>query len=292
MRRQFVLLACLVLCPLGLRAQEGLPDITPQAQRPDSSALIPGALLAEAQAQARTDTASRAPRVPPADLIEVDQEPVVIAKKEPVYPEIALKEKREGRVWVKIWVDKSGVPREVVVLKSSDTVFNKSATDAAWQFKFTPAYRKKAPVDVWVAVPFKFVVADDADKGADDSTKSTRKELTSAVQRFRESIKTVMDGSELEKLKTCVDPSAYLIDGSVFESLYEAAQRRDKAKVFATEKNRKPSLSAIVINDEKTSAFEVLKTEDEGGGDPRFHTVVFQKSKGGDWMIRHWHTSK
>jgi len=291
MRRLLGILTYLLFCQLGLRAQEQLPDINSQAHDPGSSALKPRALPADTQTQVRQEIESRAPRVPPPDFIEVDQEPVIIAKKEPVYPEIALKEKREGKVWVKIWVDNSGVPRDVLVLKSSDTIFNKSATDAAWQFKFTPAYVKKAPVSVWVAVPFKFVVADDGDKGTDDSTKSTRRELTSAVQRFRESVKTVMDGSELEKLKTCVDPSAYLVNGSVFESLYEAAQRRDRAKVFATETNRKLSLSTVVINHEKTSAYEVLKTEDEGGAHPRFHTVIFQKSKGGNWMIRHWHTS-
>ncbi len=289
MRRLFVLLAYLLLCPLSLRTQERLSDIASLAQYPDSSALMPGTLLAEAQAQARTDTASRAPRVPPADFIEVDQEPVVIAKKEPIYPDIALKEKREGKVWVKIWVDKSGTPRDVVVLKSSDTIFNKPATDAAWQFKFTPAYVKKAPVDIWVSVPFKFVVASSDDTGGEAPAK---KAMMTVIRRFRESVKTVIDGAELEKLKTCVDPSAYIINGSAFESLFEAAQGRDKAGLFATEKNRKLSFSSTYINDENTSAYEVWKTENESGGDLRFHTVIFQKTKEGNWMIRHWHTSK
>lgn len=291
MRPMLVLLAFLLSCPPGLRAQERASAIASSESFLDSSTIMPGTLIAEGEAQDKQDAKQTIPGKPPADFIEVEQEPVVIAKKEPIYPDIALKEKREGKVVVKIWVDKSGVPRDVVVLKSTDTIFNKPATDAAWQFKFTPAYVKKVPVDVWVAVPFKFAVYDDTDRGTDDSTKSTRKELTRAVQRFRESVKMVMDGSELEKLKTCVDPSAYLINGGVFESLYEAAQRRDNAKVFATEQSRKLSLSTLVINDEKTSAYEVLKTEDEGGGHPRFHTVVFQKSKGGSWMIRHWHTS-
>jgi len=292
MRPLLMLLAFLLSCPSGLRAQEQASGIDSQKFFPDSSTLMSGILIAEAEAQVKQDTGLTAPGKPPADFVEVEQEPVIIAKKEPVYPETALKEKREGKVWVKVWIDKSGKPRDAVVIKSTDTAFNKSATDAAWQFRFTPAYVKKAPVDVWAVVPFKFVVADGNDKGIDDSTRATREEVTLAVQRFRESVKTVMEGSELEKLKTCVDPSAYLVNGSTFESLYEAAQRRDKAKVFATEKNRKLSLSAIVLNDEKTSAYEVLKTEDEGGGHPRFHTVIFQKAKGGPWMIRHWHTSK
>jgi TonB family protein len=289
MQRLFTVLACFLLCPFGLRAQYRFPDIVSQSQIPDSGSLTPGAMLAETQAQMKRDTASPGLWVPPADFSEVDQEPVVIAKKEPIYPEIALKEKREGRVWVKIWVDRSGVPRDVVVLKSSDTIFNKPATDAAWQFKFTPAYVKKTPVDVWVAVPFKFVVASTHDM---ENEPPAMRETMAAVRRFQESVNTVMSGAGLEKLKTCVDPSAYVINGSAFESLFEAAQGRDKARIFATEKNRKLSFTSLYINDESTSAYEVWKTENEGGGDPRFHTVIFQKSKGGNWMIRHWHTSK
>ena len=62
----------------------------------------------------------------------------------------------EGKVWLKIWVDKEGKPRDVVLLKSDADVFNQSAIEAARQFRFTPAYIGGKPVDVWVSVPFRF----------------------------------------------------------------------------------------------------------------------------------------
>ena len=66
----------------------------------------------------------------------------------------------EGKVWVKIWVDKEGKPREVVVFKSDAEIFNEPAITAAKQFLFTPAYMNNGPVSVWVSVPFNFKLAD------------------------------------------------------------------------------------------------------------------------------------
>jgi protein TonB len=97
---------------------------------------------------------------PPADFVPVEKEPVVIKKVEPKYPELAMRAGLEGKVWVKIWVDKEGKPRQVVVLKSDAEIFNEPAVEAAKQFLFTPAYMNNGPVAVWVSVPFKFKLAD------------------------------------------------------------------------------------------------------------------------------------
>ncbi len=93
---------------------------------------------------------------PPADFVPVEKEPVVVKKVEPKYPELALRAGLEGRVWVKIWVDKEGKAKQVVVLKSDNEIFDASAVEAAKQFVFTPAYMNNGPVSVWVSVPFKF----------------------------------------------------------------------------------------------------------------------------------------
>jgi protein TonB len=98
--------------------------------------------------------------VPPADFVPVEKEPVVIKKVEPKYPDLAMRAGLEGKVWVKIWVDKEGKPRQVVVLKSDAEIFNEPAVEAAKQFLFTPAYMNNGPVAVWVSVPFKFKLAD------------------------------------------------------------------------------------------------------------------------------------
>ena len=97
---------------------------------------------------------------PPADFVAVEKEPVVVKKVEPKYPELAMRAGLEGKVWVKIWVDKEGKPKQVVILKSDAEIFNEPAVEAAKQFVFTPAYMNNGPVSVWVSVPFKFRLAD------------------------------------------------------------------------------------------------------------------------------------
>jgi periplasmic protein TonB len=97
---------------------------------------------------------------PPADFVAVEKEPVVVKKVEPKYPELAMRAGLEGKVWVKIWVDKEGKAKQVVVLKSDAEIFNEPAVEAAKQFVFTPAYMNNGPVAVWVSVPFKFKLAD------------------------------------------------------------------------------------------------------------------------------------
>lgn len=97
---------------------------------------------------------------PPADFVAVEKEPVVVKKVEPKYPELAMRAGLEGKVWVKIWVDKEGRSKQVVLLKSDAEIFNEPAIEAAKQFVFTPAYMNNGPVSVWVSVPFKFKLAD------------------------------------------------------------------------------------------------------------------------------------
>jgi protein TonB len=97
---------------------------------------------------------------PPADFVAVEKEPVVVKKVEPKYPELAMRAGLEGKVWVKIWVDKEGKAKQVIVMKSDAEIFNEPAVEAAKQFVFTPAYMNNGPVSVWVSVPFKFRLAD------------------------------------------------------------------------------------------------------------------------------------
>jgi protein TonB len=97
---------------------------------------------------------------PPADFVAVEKEPVVVKKVEPKYPELAMRAGLEGKVWVKIWVDKEGKVKQVVIMKSDAEIFNEPAVEAAKQFVFTPAYMNNGPVSVWVSVPFKFRLAD------------------------------------------------------------------------------------------------------------------------------------
>jgi protein TonB len=85
--------------------------------------------------------------------------PKVVRSVAPVYPELAIRSELTGTVYVKIWVDKEGKPREVSVEKSDQEILNDAAIAAAKQFLFTPAYMNSGPVSVWVTIPFRFRLA-------------------------------------------------------------------------------------------------------------------------------------
>ena len=98
--------------------------------------------------------------LPPADFVAYEKEPVAVKQVQPKYPELAQRAGMEGSVYAKMWVDKEGKVKKVVVLKSDAEVFNDAAVEAAKQWVFTPALQQKKPVDVWVVVPFRFRLKD------------------------------------------------------------------------------------------------------------------------------------
>lgn len=93
---------------------------------------------------------------PPPDFVPYEKEPTVVKRVEPKYPDLALRAGLEGNVFVKVWVDKEGKVRKVVLLKSDAPIFEEAAIDAAKQWVFTPAVMQKGPVSVWVSIPFRF----------------------------------------------------------------------------------------------------------------------------------------
>ena len=93
---------------------------------------------------------------PPDTFRVFEKDPVLVKTVMPVYPSMALQAGLEGKVFVKIWVDREGNVRQVRVLKSDYDIFNEAAIEAAKQFVFTPAYMNSGPVAVWVAFPFTF----------------------------------------------------------------------------------------------------------------------------------------
>lgn len=97
---------------------------------------------------------------PPADFVPYEKGPEYVKRVEPKYPELAMRAGLEGKVSVKIWVDKEGKVKQVVVLKSDAEIFNQPSIDAAMQFVFTPAYMNNGPVAVWVATQFRFKLTD------------------------------------------------------------------------------------------------------------------------------------
>ena len=93
---------------------------------------------------------------PPPDIVPFEKPPEVLNKVLPVYPDQARRSDLEGTVWFKIWVDKEGKVRDVVILKSDSEIFNRPIFDAVKQWIFSPALMNGSPVAAWVATSFSF----------------------------------------------------------------------------------------------------------------------------------------
>jgi len=89
------------------------------------------------------------------EFVAVEVAPAPIKKVEPNYPDLARKAGVEGRVFVKVLVDKEGKVKKAVVL-SGPEIFHEAATSAALKWVFKPAIQRDKPIAVWVALPFLF----------------------------------------------------------------------------------------------------------------------------------------
>lgn len=92
----------------------------------------------------------------PVEINLVEREPVLVRRVVPRYPDLLVRAAIEGRVFLKLLVDKEGKVREVRVLTSDHELFTHAALEAAREFLFTPGYMSTGPVAVWVTVPFSF----------------------------------------------------------------------------------------------------------------------------------------
>jgi protein TonB len=93
---------------------------------------------------------------PPPDFVPFEKEPQIVRRIEPVFPESAKLAGVEGSVFAKLWIDKEGRVKDVVILKSPFDGFNQPVIDAAKQWVFTPAVMNSGAVAVWFPVKFTF----------------------------------------------------------------------------------------------------------------------------------------
>jgi protein TonB len=85
-----------------------------------------------------------------------EKAPELLESVTPVYPELARRSGIEGTVYVKVLIGKDGKPLNAVAVKYDSEIFIKPSLEAAMKCIFTPAIQHKAPVMVWMMVPFKF----------------------------------------------------------------------------------------------------------------------------------------
>jgi protein TonB len=81
-------------------------------------------------------------------LVASDGEYLPVVKVAPVYPMRALQRRLEGYVVVEFVVTASGNVRDVVVVESSEPVFEQAAIDAAMKFRYKPRIVDGEPVAV------------------------------------------------------------------------------------------------------------------------------------------------
>lgn len=89
------------------------------------------------------------------EFVAFEQPPAPIKRIEPDYPDLARKAGVEGRVFVKVLVDREGKVKKAVVL-SGPEIFHEASVAAAMQWVFKPAIQRDKPIPVWVALPFLF----------------------------------------------------------------------------------------------------------------------------------------
>jgi len=96
----------------------------------------------------------------PDEFIPVEKEPGVdYAKLQSlvVYPDLARRAGVEGKVVVRVLVDKDGSVRRMFIEASDNELLNQAAMDAIKKYgKFTPAIQNDQPIMVWIAIPIQF----------------------------------------------------------------------------------------------------------------------------------------
>lgn len=96
----------------------------------------------------------------PPDFVAVEKEPQFINQVKPVYPEIARKAGMEGRVVLRVLIDKDGKPQKAQILKNPGTdIFDEAAIASVMQSSYSPAIQNGRPVKCWLTVPIKFTLS-------------------------------------------------------------------------------------------------------------------------------------
>lgn len=92
-------------------------------------------------------------------LEELDTVPVVVKRVNPEYPPIAKKQKKPGKVMLKVLVNQNGEPEEIQVVSVTPHGkygFEKSAVDAVKKYKFQPGTKEGVKIKCWFWVPVVF----------------------------------------------------------------------------------------------------------------------------------------
>jgi protein TonB len=91
--------------------------------------------------------------------VEIDPQTIPDMCPWPEFPELAKVVGLDGKVTVKVWVDRFGDVRKWKIIQANPPGlgFEDEVLKVVPKWKFTPAVQQGRAVGVWVAIPFKFV---------------------------------------------------------------------------------------------------------------------------------------
>jgi len=82
--------------------------------------------------------------------------PAFIHRATPVYPRVARRLEKEGRVVLKLLIDRTGALRSVEVIEAAPFGFTEAAVEAVRRSTFAPAQRNAEGVSSWAVLPIRF----------------------------------------------------------------------------------------------------------------------------------------
>lgn len=123
-----------------------IPDGKPCATCPDDGGI--------------TQVLPEEPEVKPTDFVLLEKEPQAVnlddLKKLIGYPALAKEGEIQGKVVLRVMVDKNGDYVKHIVLDSPHPILTKAVESKISMLKMTPGIQGGHPVKVWVTLPFKF----------------------------------------------------------------------------------------------------------------------------------------
>ncbi len=164
----------------GPAARAGTPVPVPDAQiKPDVQEFATIDVMSRASAQggngidmggfasninlngdAKVDVKVKEKEPEPDQFIPVEKEPGVDYSRLQslvVYPDLAKRAGIEGRVVLRVLVDKDGSVRKYLIEASDNELLNQSAIDAIKAYgKFKPAIQNQEPIMCWISIPIQF----------------------------------------------------------------------------------------------------------------------------------------
>jgi periplasmic protein TonB len=147
------------LPPAPAVAATAAAPITPNTGAASGASLMAGA-KPSGNAAAPTggpSTATGASPIVETRFGELDA-PTFVHRELPVYPRVARRMEKEGKVVLKLLIDQAGKLREVEVLEGAAFGFTEAAIEAVRKSVFAPARRNGEQISAWAVLPVRFTL--------------------------------------------------------------------------------------------------------------------------------------